>query len=66
MSKYNRTIKLMEMLIFRMEKEVKEVAEGIKKEKNEKIKANLEKENSETLSNIENMRDAIKELKNRL
>lgn len=65
MSKYNRTIKLMEMLIFKMETEVKEVTEGIKKEKNEKIKVSLEEENSETLSNIENMRDAIKELKNR-
>ena len=65
MSKYNRTIKMMEMLIFKMEEEIKEVAEAIKKEKNEKIKASLEEENSETLINIENVKDVIKELNNR-
>lgn len=63
MSKYNRTIKLMEMLIFKMEEEVEEVTECIKK--NEKVKANLEEENSKTSSNIENMKAAIKELNNR-
>lgn len=56
---------MMEMLIFKMEEEIKEVAEAIKKEKNEKIKASLEEENSETLINIENVKDVIKELNNR-